>query len=77
MSQMPRWYRRQWYEHKLGLDSPNAGYIDQAEASAMRKAVNDQLDRDDRDFAQHQQQRTQHYSEQLKPAPTSGEEKKQ
>ena len=65
MSQAPRWYRKQLYEHKLGLDSPNAGYMDISDAQARRNAVEEKLRQDDRDFAQNQAQRTQSYLNQL------------
>lgn len=65
MSQMPRWYRKQLYEHRLGLDSPNAGYMDRDDAVARRRAVQQKLDKDDRDHAKHLENRTNSYLSQL------------
>lgn len=50
MAQSPQWYRKKLYEHKLGLDSPNADLLDIKDYSARKKAVEDKLREDDRKY---------------------------
>lgn len=53
MAQLPKWYRRKQYEHKLRhiLNNPLA---DISDVQAARRAVDKKLENDDRDYSQQQ-----------------------
>jgi hypothetical protein len=65
MNQMPRWYRRQELEHKLKgvLSNP---YSDISHVQAARKAVDETLAKQDRDYENRQMKLTNRYKDLLK-----------
>lgn len=66
MTQMPRSYRRQYLEQKIGLHNPGIGLCDVQTVANMRKAVQIELDRQDREYQTRQAKETLKMADELR-----------